>query len=245
MKTLLILLVLLFAGSSMAQITFIVKNPDGKPAKDVVVYNREKEVAKTNEKGEALITTKIGKGERLFFKGSSLYAEYTAETDHPKPVTINITLGAPDQVATPVEESSMSEKGERRSSESMVVQGHDPVQPAPDAIPAPPREIHTVLDEPAEFPGGNGALNTFLKENLKYPETASAKEIEGKCYIRFVIDAEGTISDVKVMRGVVDCPECDEEAMRVVKMMPKWKPGKSKGKAVKSYYNLPVKFKLM
>lgn len=244
MKTILILF-LLVVGPLGAQVTFIVKTPDGKPAKDVSVYNREKEVAKTNEKGEAIITAKIGKGDRLFFKGSSLYAEYKAETDHPKPVTINITLGELDQVVAPVQEAPAPEKAEIESAENTVVEGHDPVQPAPDAIPAPPREIHTVLDEPAEFPGGNGALNTFLKENLKYPETASAKEIEGKCYIRFVIDTEGTISDVKVMRGVLDCPECDQEAIRVVKMMPKWKPGKSKGKAVKSYYNLPVKFKLM
>jgi len=241
MKTLFLFL-LLTAGPALAQTTFIVKTPDGKPAKDVVVYSREKEVAKTNEKGEAVITTKIGKGERLFFSGILHNAEYEAKKDHPKPVTIKITLREADQVGIPIQEMLVPEKAENTSTENRGVRGYAPVEPAPEALPAPPREIHTDLDEPAEFPGGNNALTAFLSKNLKYPETASEKEIEGKCHIRFVIDAEGTISDVKVLRGVLDCPECDQEAIRVVQMMPKWKPGKSNGKAVKSYYNLPVKF---
>ena len=112
----------------------------------------------------------------------------------------------------------------------------------PVADPPSGQEIYTVVEEPAEFPGGQGALMAFLKDNLKFPQAAWDRYIEGRCYLKFVVNADGTIADIKILRGVTDCPECDQEAMRVIQMMPKWKPGKHNGKAVKSYFTLPVKF---
>ena len=105
-------------------------------------------------------------------------------------------------------------------------------------------EIHTYVDEPAEVPGGINAMRKFLGENLDYPQVAKELGLEGKCQLKFVVSAKGNISNVEVMRGVPDCPECDKEAVRVVKMMPAWKPGKIKGEAVNSTFNLPVSFKL-
>lgn len=105
-------------------------------------------------------------------------------------------------------------------------------------------EIFTFVDEPAEFPGGMAALRKFLGENLNYPQTAVELEIEGKCYLQFVVSSQGNISNVNVQRGVPDCPECDKEAIRVVKSMPKWKAGKNAGKEVNSTFNLPITFKL-
>lgn len=105
-------------------------------------------------------------------------------------------------------------------------------------------EPATIVDEKAEFPGGMAALKKFLGDNLSYPQTAVDEEIEGKVYLRFVVDKNGEISRVSVTRGIADCPECDKEAVRVVKKMPKWAPGKNGGKAVDSYYNLPITFKL-
>ena len=84
----------------------------------------------------------------------------------------------------------------------------------------------------------------YLSDNMNYPQVAQEEGIQGTCYVRFVVDKQGEISRVSVTRGVADCPECDKEAMRVVKGMPKWAPGKNGGKVVDSYYNLPVKFKL-
>jgi periplasmic protein TonB len=100
------------------------------------------------------------------------------------------------------------------------------------------------VDEQAQFPGGMTAMREYLKKNLMYPEIARDAEIQGKCYIRFIVNTDGSISDVRVLRGVADCPECDKEAMRVVKSMPKWAPGKVNGKAVRMNYNLPIVFKL-
>lgn len=121
----------------------------------------------------------------------------------------------------------------------------EPLPPPPDPIPVEKKqpEIIAVIDEPAEFPGGIAAMKKFLAENLVYPESAREKGIEGKAYLKFVVGTDGKLTDIKVVRGVVDCPECDAEAIRVVKLMPNWIPGKNAGKPVKSYYNLPIVFR--
>lgn len=105
-------------------------------------------------------------------------------------------------------------------------------------------EIAIFVEEEAEFPGGTKAMRQYLANNIKYPESAIAAGIEGKTTLRFVVDTEGRISDVKVLRALPGCKECDQEAIRVVKTMPKWKPAKNGGKAVKAYFDLPVVFKL-
>ena len=82
----------------------------------------------------------------------------------------------------------------------------------------------------------------YLSSNIKYPEEAKEKGISGRVFIQFVIEKDGSVSNVKVMKGIGG--GCDEEAVRVVKAMPKWKPGKQKGKPVRVNYILPVSFKL-
>lgn len=109
----------------------------------------------------------------------------------------------------------------------------------------PNSEIVDFPEESAQFHGGDGALNTFISQNIIYPLIALEMELQGKCIIGFIIDENGTISDVKVLKGVVDCPECDREALRVVKLMPNWIPAKDKGKSVKSRYMIPINFKLI
>lgn len=105
-------------------------------------------------------------------------------------------------------------------------------------------EIVAFVDEDPLFPGGMGAFAKFLGDNIRYPETAIEMGISGKCLVGFVVNKGGDVSDVKVLRGVTGCPECDREAERVVRMMPKWTPGKVGGKAVKSRYQVPVNYKL-
>lgn len=102
--------------------------------------------------------------------------------------------------------------------------------------------IYTDSNIPAEFPGGHKAMYKYLQENLKYPEIGFCPE--GKCYLQFIVDMEGNISNIKVLRGVPDCPECDQEAINVVKGMPKWIPAKVNGRLVKSYFQMPVNFTL-
>lgn len=103
-------------------------------------------------------------------------------------------------------------------------------------------EIFTVVESMPEFPGGMGELMTYLSKNIKYPALAKESGIQGRVFINFVVEIDGRITDVKVLRGIGG--GCDEEAVRVVQSMPKWKPGKQRGKPVRVSYNLPVKFTL-
>ena len=109
--------------------------------------------------------------------------------------------------------------------------------------PAPKKnEVFQIVEEAPEFPGGEKAMFAFINKNIRYPEIARENGIEGKVYIRFIVSKDGSIRDVKVLRGIGS--GCDEEAMRVVKRMPNWKPGKQRGKAVSVMFNLPFSFKL-
>jgi len=118
------------------------------------------------------------------------------------------------------------------------------VEPAPMPEIRVVSDILEIVDEPAEYPGGMTAMREYLKNNMMYPMSAKEAGIQGKCYLRFIVNTDGSISDVRVLRGVADCPECDKEATRVVKNMPNWKPGRMNGKDVKMYFTLPISFKL-
>lgn len=97
------------------------------------------------------------------------------------------------------------------------------------------------MDQSAEFPGGLVALRKFIAENLVY--TPQMVGIEGKCFLQFVVNVNGSITHIKVKRGVPDCPDCDKAAIRVLEIMPPWISGEVAGKAIASYYNLPIVFK--
>ena len=102
--------------------------------------------------------------------------------------------------------------------------------------------IFQVVEQMPEFPGGMGEAMKFLAKNMKYPVAAQQAKIEGRVIVQFVVEKDGSVSDVKVMRGV--SPELDAEAIRVVSMMPKWIPGKQRGKAVAVKYTMPIMFRL-
>ena len=117
---------------------------------------------------------------------------------------------------------------------------------APPPPPAPKPEVATkvfdVVEEMPSFPGGNGALMSYLNGNTKYPVVAQENGVQGKVIISFVVERDGSISDVKVARSVD--PSLDREAQRVVKSMPRWTPGKQNGQTVRVKYTVPVVFRL-
>ena len=117
---------------------------------------------------------------------------------------------------------------------------------APPPPPAPKPEVATkvfdVVEEMPSFPGGQGALMQYLASNIKYPVVAQENGVQGRVIVSFVVERDGSISDVKVARSVD--PSLDREAQRVVKSMPKWKPGKQNGSAVRVKYTVPVVFRL-
>lgn len=103
-------------------------------------------------------------------------------------------------------------------------------------------KVFDVVEEQPSFPGGQGALISWLAENIKYPVEAAKAGIQGRVIVQFVVTATGSIADVKVVRGVE--PSLDKEAVRVIISMPKWTPGKQNGTAVNVRYTYPVTFRL-
>ena len=103
-------------------------------------------------------------------------------------------------------------------------------------------EVFLVVEDDPEFPGGLSALSQYLASNIKYPQLAKENNITGKVFVSFVVEKDGSVGQVKILRDIGG--GCGAEAVRVVKSMPKWKPGKQRGKPVRTQFNLPVDFSL-
>jgi len=103
-------------------------------------------------------------------------------------------------------------------------------------------QVFFIVEEMPEFPGGEAALRSFIAKSINYPVIAQENGIQGKVYVTFVVDRDGGISEAKIARGVD--PSLDKEALRVVNSLPKWKPGKQRGKPVRVSYTVPISFVL-
>ncbi|MCR5658385.1 MAG: TonB family protein [Bacteroidales bacterium] len=121
-----------------------------------------------------------------------------------------------------------------------VIEEYVPVEVEEEEVQE--QEIFQIVEEMPAYPGGDQKLMEYVAKNIKYPQIARETGIQGRVFVGFVVEPDGSVSNVKVLRGIGG--GCDEEAMRVVKSMPKWKPGKQRGKAVRVSYMLPVNFKL-
>jgi protein TonB len=97
-------------------------------------------------------------------------------------------------------------------------------------------------DKMPEFPEGEKALNDFLRKNIRYPQLAKENNIMGKVIASFIVNTDGSISDIKIVRAIGG--GCDEEVIRVLRLMPNWKPGEVSGRAVKVKYTIPVSFSI-
>ena len=114
-----------------------------------------------------------------------------------------------------------------------------PVDVIEDPEKAPPVLI---VEEMPVFPGGDMERLRYLAANIQYPIQATENGIQGTVYFQFIVDSKGNITDVKILRGIGG--GCDEEALRVINMMPQWKPGRQNGRTVRVIYNMPVVFKI-
>lgn len=112
----------------------------------------------------------------------------------------------------------------------------------PEPEPVKEEQIFVAVEQQPEFPGGTAALMKWLANNVRYPQMALENGISGRVIVKFVVEKDGSVSGVTLVRGVDK--DLDREAIRVVKSMPKWQPGKNNGQAVRCYFNLPVKFTL-
>ena len=104
------------------------------------------------------------------------------------------------------------------------------------------QKVFDIVEQMPEYPGGQAALFDYLSKNIKYPADAEKKKVEGKVFVTFVVDTDGKITDVSLMRKVF--PSLDAEAVRVISAMPNWIPGKQKGQVVRVKYTVPIMFRL-
>ena len=122
-------------------------------------------------------------------------------------------------------------------------EGSKEVVDLPPEVDADEGKVFTFVEEMPGFPGGDQKLMEYLQKNIKYPMIAKENGIQGRIYVTFVVDKDGKIKDSKILRGGLG-GGLEEEALRVVRSMPDWKPGKQNGRAVQVQYNLPIIFTL-
>lgn len=103
-------------------------------------------------------------------------------------------------------------------------------------------DVFLSVEENPEFPGGPAKLLEYIQKNLEYPEAARENEIQGRVFVGFIVEEDGSVSNVKILRGIGY--GCDEEAIRLADSLPKFKPGKQRGKPIRVQYTLPIVFKL-
>ena len=116
------------------------------------------------------------------------------------------------------------------------------VVPEMGEVGNPEHDVYQIVEQMPEFPNGQEALMLYIAKQVKYPAEAKKAGAQGRVFIGFIVEPDGSLSDFKVLRGIGY--GCDEEALRVVKSMPKWQPGMHRGKAVRVQYLVPVNFKL-
>ena len=124
--------------------------------------------------------------------------------------------------------------------EVVIKEEHNCVTTEPQGPIDPDSVIYDLCEEMPEVPGGEGKLLQFIAENVRLPKCVKEGKVKGRSIVEFVIEKDGTVSDFKIVRSLHK--DCDAEAIRVLKTMPRWKPGRQKGKPVRVKYIVPVEF---
>ncbi len=155
----------------------------------------------------------------------------------PEPEVPEIIEVTEEKVETKIDLSSLEDDQSKAQ-----IQTYTPPPPPKPVEEEATEEIFVVVEKQPVFPGGTTALMKFLGDNIKYPVIAQENGIQGRVITNFVVERDGSISDVQVVRG--QDPSLDREAVRVIKTMPKWTPGQQRGKAVRVRFTLPVVFRL-
>jgi len=160
------------------------------------------------------------------------------EEPKPQPVEVPQQTTQLEIVDDDVETQDIEINAEVEQNE--VIEEYVPVEVEEEEVQE--QEIFQIVEEMPSFPGGEAELLKYVATHIKYPQIARETGIQGRVFVGFVVEPDGSVSNVKILRGIGG--GCDEEAVRVIKSLPKWKPGKQRGKAVRVSYQIPVLFKL-
>jgi hypothetical protein len=223
MKNLIVLLLVgLFANCLHAQTTFLVTDGEGIPIANVDVLNSKTSIGKTDKEGMIKVSS-IKKNDTIIFRGGNDYVTYTyvATKSNPKDLqeielevkTIEERLGLDFNVAVP---------------EPEYIQDEEKIYDAPEVT--------------ASFPGGPEKMILYLSKMIQKPEIEHQGKTKLTSYVKMVVEKNGMLSNIQIVKGAFNCPECDKESLRVVKSMPKFQPAMNNGRAVRSYFIFPVKF---
>lgn len=192
---------------------------------------------KSYDKEEKVVNTRTAESE-IDVEILNTQEEETPPPPQEEPEIVATDLNVVENDATDIEEVGIinagddANKGAERITNVVV---EEEVQEDED-------EVFIVVEEDPEFPGGLTALSQFIADNIKYPQLAKENNITGRVFVSFVVEKDGRVGQVKILRDIGG--GCGNEAVRVVKLMPKWKPGKQRGKPVRTQFNLPVNFEL-
>lgn len=188
------------------------------------------------------VTVADGFTDDVLNEGEEEMVPQTTQLDIPKPVApppVQVVQQVLNVVDDDVQvETTVEIKDTEDNNEAVDIQNTAPIE---EDNQEEEEEIFTIVEKQAGFPGGPQALMQFLKKELNYPQVAIDNGIQGRVMVSFVVNKDGSIQDVAVARGVD--PLLDQEAIRVVKKMPKWTPAEQRGKTCRSRFTLPVLFK--
>ena len=221
------LIPLLFASlaltSLQAQTTFLVTDGEGIPISNIDVILNKSSIGKTDKEGMIKVVT-LKKNDSVVFKSEKDYETYfyVASKNNPKELQeIELQLN-------PVTER--------------IDLGFDDVIAIPEPVNQEEEKIYDVPEVAASFPGGPEKMNLYISKMIQKTNLEQERTNQ-KCYIKMIVEKDGSFSNIQIVRGILSCPECDKEALRVVKSMPKWQPAINNGRAVRSYFVFPVLFK--
>lgn len=147
-----------------------------------------------------------------------------------------------DEVVIPDENIKVGKQDVEGSEDSFEAPVEEEVKP--QVVEEKPEEVLTFVEEDAEYPGGYPAMMKYIQDHLNYPPSAIELGIQGKVTLKFVVEKNGQVSNVSVVRGIPGCADCDKEAVKVVSNMPNWKSAKNAGKQVRQWNTLPISFAL-
>jgi protein TonB len=147
-----------------------------------------------------------------------------------------------DEVVIPDDNIKVGKQDVEGSEDSFELPVEEEVKP--QIVEEKPEEVLTFVEEDAEYPGGYPSMMKYIQDNLNYPPSAIELGIQGKVTLKFVVEKNGQVSNVSVVRGIPGCAECDKEAIKVVSKMPNWKSAKNAGKQVRQWNTLPISFAL-
>jgi hypothetical protein len=222
-KLILLLILLVKVECSHSQTTFLVTDGEGIPISNIQVILNKMNIGRTDKEGMIKMAT-IKKNDSVVFKSDKDYETYyyVAIKNNPKEIQeIELQLN-------PIVDR--------------IELGFNDVLPIPEEVNQVEEKIYDVPEVAASFPGGAEKMNLYLSKMIQKPEIEHQGRTKLTTYVKMVVEKNGMLSNIQIVKGAFNCNECDKEALRVVKSMPKFTPGINNGRAVRSYFIFPVKF---